>query len=169
MSASTQALPTQRLRTLRDCKSLAAVLETAMEFEQTTHQVYQSLGHRVPAEVRPLVLQLAAEAMTQYGHLRDLSRDEQLSDHLEHCVKRPATCADFTDFAYLPDLPDDVLDDDILEYALGIERIAFEHYGYLFDVTPEGPLEDLFAHLAKEKRRRITLLERRWAALFSVL
>jgi hypothetical protein len=115
-----------------------------------------------------LVRQLGVEAIAQCRHLETLAKDDQLTDHLEHCVKRPETCSEFAESARLPSLADDALDDDILEYALNMERLAFEHYGHLFDVTPEGPLKDLFAHLAKEKYRRIELLERRWAVLFSV-
>jgi rubrerythrin len=166
---ATQQVSEPRLRALRDCKSLAAVIDTAMAFEKHNQEFYTNLVQRVPAEIRPLVRQLATEARTQLRRLSVLSRDRDLAEHLDHCVERPETCTDFAGYATLPQLPDDALDDDILEYALNMERLAFEHYGYLFDRTPEGPLKDLFAHLAKEKQRRIALLQRRWASLFSVL
>jgi rubrerythrin len=157
-----------RLRSLKDCKSLSAVLDTAMDFEAAACRFYRSLISRLNKEVGLLAEELAQETERQYRHLEEMSRDERLADHLEHCVKRPETCSAFTQYALLPHIDEDALDDDVLEYALSTERLAFEHYGYLFDVTPEGPLKDLFALLAKEKLERIQLLEKRWAVLFSV-
>lgn len=156
------------LRELTNCKSLGAVLETAMAFEKASCNFYSSLKHRVAIEVRPLVRQLEKEAQVQYRHLRAMSKDERLGEHLDRCVRRSDTCVQITQYAQLPHLEDDAIDDDILDYALNMERVAFEYYGYLFDVTPDGLLRDLFAQLAKEKLGRIEQLDARWASLFSI-
>jgi rubrerythrin len=66
-------------------------------------------------------------------------------------------------------LPDDALDQEILDYALSIERVAFEYYVYLLGLHRKVQLKALLGYLAREKQRRIKLLERRWAELFSVL
>lgn len=157
------------LQELKTCKSLGAVLETAMAFEKASCAFYSQLKHRVSVEVRPLVRKLAKEAQVQYRHLREMSKDERLSEHLDRCVRRPETCLQITHYAHLPHLEEDSLDDDILKYALDMEHIAFEHYGFLCEVTPGGLLRDLFAQLAHEKLGRIKQLEVRWASMFSVL
>lgn len=156
------------LQGLKHCKSLGKALEHAIEFEHAACGFYRSLEARLSEEVRPLAEELAQAADNQCEHLRELSRDDHLDEHLAHCVERPATCTAFTRYARLPCLPDNALDDDLLEYALNMDRIAFEHYGHLYEVSPDGSLRDLFSHLAKGKLQRIELLERRWADLFSV-
>lgn len=157
----------RQLQALAGCKSLGAVLVTAMGFEEASCRFYAALALRVCKEIRPLGEQLATEEKAQYVHLRELAEDERLTDHLEHCVERPDTGSAYT-CALIPYLPDDALDDDLLDYALSMDRIAFEYYRYLFDLTPAGPLNDLFAHLATEKLKRIRLLKLRWASMFSI-
>lgn len=159
---------TRSAKPLRYSRSVAAVLETAMRFEQSVQAAYGELSLRVCEEVRPLVRQLAWEADAQLRHLRALPRSNQGDDHDHACPKRSPGCSELAEPDGLPALPDNALDDDVLEYAMGVEHTALEHYGYLFDLTPDGPVKAMLAHLAATKQERIRILERRWAVLFSV-
>jgi rubrerythrin len=158
-----------KLRPLKDCKTLGAVLNTAMAFEKTGAEFYRVVAGRLDEDVRPLVEQLARETEEQYQRLRAMAEDRQLADHLDHLVTRPEGCSECSQFASLPDLRDDALDDDVLGYALDLERVALEHYLYLQDEVRDHLLSDLFAYLAREKSLRVNRLEKRWVTLFSVL
>ncbi len=168
MSVSSEHL-VQPLARLTDCKNLADVLATAMDYEQTVFGFYAGLSPRVHEECRPMVSGLAQETAATLAELKRLAADPELADHLEHCVKRPESCAAFEQYADPPTLADDALDDDILQYTLDLERVAFEHYSALFEQTPDGAVTDLFAQLAKMKLRRLESLEDRWSKLYTCI
>jgi len=149
--------------------TLAQALATAMAFELTAFRFYSDLAPRLRPEVRSLAEDLAAEELAHYCLLNDLSEDEQLADHLRAGVESPATAAEFTTCTPLPELPGDALEDDLLGYAEAREHIAREHYGYLAELAPAGPLRDLFTFLRREEEKHADKLATRWAILFSIL
>lgn len=148
--------------------TVAEALATAMAFELTAFRFYNGLASRLRPEVRSLVEELAAEELEHYRLLSLLAEDEQIADHLRAGMESPATTADFTTYTRFPELSADALEDDLLDYADARERIACEHYGYLAELTPAGPLRDLFAFLRREEEGHANKLATRWASLFSI-
>jgi rubrerythrin len=146
--------------------TLAQARATAMAFEIAAFRFYSDLAPRLRPEVRSLAKDLAAEELEHYRLLNDLSEDEQLADHRAGGDRRPA--AEFTTCTRLRSSRD-ALEDDLLAYAEARERIAREHYGYLAELAPAGPLRDLFAFLRREEERHAGMLSTRWAILFSIL
>jgi hypothetical protein len=124
--------PERILRDLRSFRSPADVLAVAMAFEKKTHDLLVRLGQELPAEMQPLVQQLATELIAQYRQLQTLAEDSRLGDRLARRLRSPPLLpSGETAVIHLPLLPDDALDQEILDYALSIERVAFEYYVYL--------------------------------------
>jgi rubrerythrin len=48
----------------------------------------------------------------------------------------------------------------VLQYAMGREHIAMEHYQSLADGTAPGPIRDLFVYLANEETKHKAELEK---------
>lgn len=154
---------------MRSDMTIAEALETAMEFELASLRFYRSLAPKVREEVRPLVRELAEEERRHYRLLVELARDAAFAEHLRTSIERPSTSDELASFISLPALPNDPIDDDILEYAEAREQIAREHYGYLAEITPSGPLRDLFALLRDEESKHASGIGARWSKMFSIL
>jgi rubrerythrin len=148
--------------------TLAEILDLAMDFELTAHRFYSGLIEKARPEVRPLVHELAAEEKAHYELLQRLSSDKDLVHHLRHGTKKPPTTEAFGDYVDLPPEPHELLEDNLLEYAKSRERIAYEHYAYLAEITPAGPVKDLFELLRDEEEGHTRALERRWSTMFSI-
>ena len=148
--------------------SVADAVRVATAFEQTAQQFYRALAARVHPDARQLVLELADEELKHYQLLNEMAISGSLDQMLQNRMPTPPTQQRFGDFVSLPVLTELAAEDAILDYAESRERIAFEHYGYLADSTPAGPLRDLFAFLRDEEKRHEAGIQSRWAALFSV-
>lgn len=148
--------------------TLKEVLALAMGFEETAYQFYGGLVDKVRTEIQPLIRELAAEEKKHYELLECLASDENLVDYLRHRTKTPPTTEVFSHYIDLPLDPEELIEDSLLEYAKGRERIAYEHYACLAETTPRGPLKDLFMFLHDEEAGHTKVLEARWAQLFSV-
>jgi hypothetical protein len=157
------------LKRLADCKSLGAVLDTAMAFERTVLDFFGDLAPRLHEECRPMVQGFTEQTAATLAELEGLASDPDLGQHLEHCLGRPESCVAFEQYAEPPVVEETALDDDILLFALDLERVAFTHYSALFDRTPDGPVRDLFARLAKMKLSRLEALENRWSQLYTCI
>ena len=123
-----------------------------MEFEQAAFRFYSDLAEKVNAGVRPLVLDLAAEEKGHIDLLRRVSCATEIGRELTQRVATPPSTEKFGAYVRLHDLPDRPTEDDVLDYAESRERIAYEHYGYLAQLTPPGRLQDLFAFLRDGNR-----------------
>lgn len=149
--------------------SLSEALETAMSFELRAYQFYLELAARVESEVRPLVLELAAEEQDHHRILAEIAADPHLEEHLRARIATPPTAGRFQACVHLPALPEQPIEDDVLSYAEACEELAREHYGYLAEATPKGPLRDLFLFLHQEEQRHAERVSTRWSTLFSIL
>lgn len=148
--------------------SVGDALCLAMAFESRAHHSYRRLAERVHPEVRPLVVELAEQEQKHYELLRDLSVDSDLKPVLDESHSAPPTQERFHAYVNAADLPASASEDDILNYVESRERIAAEHYGYLAELTPRGPLRDLFSVLHDEERRHEADIQARWAKTFSI-
>jgi rubrerythrin len=149
--------------------SLDDALRRAMAFEQNAHEFYQDFAQQAHPEAKPLVLELAAEELKHFELLRGLLADtDQLAQVRALRVLIPPTQERFDAYTAIPELPSGSAEDDILNYAEGMERIAYEHYRYLAEQAEAGPLKELFEFLRDEEKQHEAGIQSRWAATFSV-
>jgi rubrerythrin len=148
--------------------SVHDALRTAIAFEQSAQAFYRELADQVHPEARPLLLDLADEERKHAKLLEDISTAERLSYTLSQQHKIPPTQPRLDEFIHLRKLSAGASEDEILDYVESRERIAFEHYGYLAELTPPGPLQQLFAFLREEERRHESEIQSRWSATFNV-
>jgi len=148
--------------------SIDDALLRAMAFEQHAHDFYQDFAQQAHPEAMPLVLELAAEELKHLDLLRGLSTDADLARVRAQRVLTPPTQERFDAYTAIPELPSGAAEDDILNYAEGMERIAFEHYRYLAEQAAAGPLKELFEFLRDEEKQHEAGIQSRWAATFSV-
>ena len=66
----------------------------------------------------------------------------------------------FSDAVHIPDLGERPDDQAVLQYAMGREHLAMEHYRNLADGTQPGPIKDLFEYLANEETKHKAELEK---------
>jgi rubrerythrin len=149
--------------------SLAEVLEAAMAFEMSAYRFYSELRERLRPEARTLADELAEEELDHYRLLASIAKKPDLANYLRRRISRPQTEGTFEKYISLPELPGDAIEDDLLAYAEAREQIAREHYGYLAETAPAGPLRDLFIFLRNEEQTHVERLTSRWSKLFSVL
>ena len=148
--------------------TLEDALRSAMAFEQNAHRFYTNVADRVHPEARSLVLELAEEERKHFELLQGLSADTDLEAVREQRVPVPATQERFDAYVAMPEFPSEAAEDAILDYAEGVERVAFEHYRYLAEQANPGPLRDLFEFLQSEEARHEAGIQSRWAETFSV-
>ena len=144
------------------------VVKVAIKFEQTAYLFYTGLVEKVRPEVRPLVRDLAAEEKRHCELLDQLARSDDLGRQLQHRIKRPPTAEALESYVDIPLFPDEPLEDSLLEYAESRERIAYEHYGYLAEITPSGSVKELFEFLRDEEDGHLRALQTREAMMFSI-
>jgi len=148
--------------------TLEDVLQFAAGFEQAAFRFYRNLAERVNTEVRPLVLDLAAEEKGHTVLLRRIARGSDVKRQLGRRVVTPPSTEKFDAYVSLYDLPVRPTEEDVLVYAESREHIACEHYGYLAQLTPPGRLQDLFAFLRDEEKRHEAEIRARWSSMFSI-
>lgn len=143
-------------------------LRMAMDFEQSAYRFYTDLMDNFAADLRPLLMELAEEELHHYRLLEQVSRSSNLAPLLSESLADAPTTERFSSYVHLPSLEEVSAEEDILAYAEARERIAHEHYGYLAELTPPGPLRDLFAFLRDEETKHLASLERRWSRTYSI-
>jgi len=148
--------------------TLAEALAGAIAFEERAHRFYRDLATHVCPQNRELVEELAAEELTHVRLLQEMAEDPDLAEHLHAWMEPPETLVDFAAYVTLPVDRDDLSTDELLASAEAREEIAREHYGYLAELTPEGPIRDLFRFLREEEDKHAERLGARWSALFSI-
>jgi rubrerythrin len=146
--------------TLKSKKSLAEILEVAIEFERTARDFYSDLVPKVSKQLRYLVEELAEEEQRHYDLFNELRNRSDLEQQIEHMVEVPASDKRFSDAIHLPELGEKPDDQSVLQYALGREHAAMEQYKALAESTEEGPIKELFEFLANEETLHKNQLEK---------
>nr|VFK78963.1 MAG: Rubrerythrin [Candidatus Kentron sp. SD] len=145
---------------LQTKKSLAEILEVAMEFERTARDFYTDLIPRVSKRIRYLAEELAQEEQRHFDLFLELRTRQNIEDQLREMVETPASDGRFSDAVQLPELGEKPDDQAVLQYALGREHAAMEQYRSLAKSTPSGPIKDLFDFLANEETQHKNELEK---------
>jgi rubrerythrin len=141
-------------------KSLAEILEVAIEFERTARDFYNGLAPKVSKQIRYLVEELAEEEQRHYDLFSQLKARPDIKKQIEEMVDTPASDKRFSDAILLPDLGEQPDDQAVLQYALGREHAAMEQYRSLAENTTEGPIQELFRFLANEETLHKNALEK---------
>jgi rubrerythrin len=140
--------------------SLREILDVACSFEASARDFYTDLIPKVGKNVRWVVEELAAEEQEHLDLLSGLASREDIAEQIKAEVRTPATDTRFSDCIHLPDLGARPDDQAVLQYAMGREQIAMEHYRALADSTEPGPIHDLFLFLADEETKHKVELEK---------
>ncbi|MEW8626940.1 MAG: ferritin family protein [Candidatus Thiodiazotropha sp.] len=145
---------------LKSKKSLAEILEVAIEFERTARDFYTDLIPKVSKQIRYLVEELAEEEQRHFDLFRELKNRPDLEQQVQTLVEIPASDKRFSDAIHLPELGDRPDDQSVLQYALGREHAAMEQYHALAESTEDGPIKELFQFLANEETEHKNQLEK---------
>jgi rubrerythrin len=145
---------------LQSKKTLAEILEVAIEFEKTARDFYTDLIPKVSKQIRYLVEELAEEEQQHYDLFIELKARPDLEQQIDALVEVPASDKRFSDAVLLPDLGEHPDDQAVLQYALGREHAAMEQYRSLAENTSDGPVKELFAFLANEETLHKNQLEK---------
>jgi rubrerythrin len=140
--------------------SLKEVLGLACSFEASARDFYRDLAPKVSKHIRWLAEELAAEEQSHYDLLRGLTDHPDIVEQIAGEVQTPANNTRFSDAIHLPDLGPQPDDQAVLQYAMGREHIAMEHYQSLAEGTAPGPIRDLFVYLANEETKHKSELEK---------
>lgn len=150
---------------LRDLHSLTEILDVAIQFELAAAAFYQKLQMQVSKPLRELVESLAEEEQDHANRLGQLRYHPNLAQQIEQKIEVPITDLRFSDAIKTPDPKRLKSDQDVLEYALGRERLAMDQYRSLADATMLGEIKNLFQWLADEEIEHKQELEKRYYAL----
>jgi rubrerythrin len=145
---------------IRSKKTLEEILTVASSFEESARDFYTDLIPKVSKNFRWLVEELAQEEQAHYDLFTALAARTDLADQLRAEVDTPVSDARFSDCIHLPDLGEHPDDQAVLQYAMGREHIAMEHYRSLAESTEPGPIRDLFEYLANEETKHKQELEK---------
>jgi rubrerythrin len=145
---------------IRSKKTLREILEVATSFEESARNFYTDLIPRVGKNFRWLVEELAEEEQRHFDLFTEMSSRKDLEQQVQALVETPASDTKFSDCIQLPDLGEKPDDQAVLQYAMGREHIAMEHYRSLAESTQPGPIKDLFAYLANEETKHKQELEK---------
>lgn len=140
--------------------SLREILEVACSFEESARDFYRDLAPKVSKSLRWLAEELAREEQRHFDLLSGLAARPDIADQLKGEVRIPATNTKFSDAVHLPNLGPKPDDQAVLQYAMGREHIAMEHYRSLADSSEPGPIRDLFEFLANEETQHKAELEK---------
>jgi rubrerythrin len=144
----------QSMTTLKD------ILEVASSFEESARNFYAGLIPKVGKNVRWVVEELAKEEQQHYDLLTTLSARPDIASQVKVQIATPASDGRFSDAVHIPDLGERPDDQAVLQYAMGREHLAMEHYRNLASETPAGPIKDLFEYLANEETKHKGELEK---------
>ncbi|MEA3276188.1 MAG: ferritin family protein [Pseudomonadota bacterium] len=145
---------------IRSKKTLKEILEVASSFEESARDFYSDLIPKVSKNFRWLVEELAQEEQQHFDLFTGLSQRKDIEEQIQAKVDTPATDGKFSDCIHLPDLGEKPDDQAVLQYAMGREHIAMEHYRALADSTAPGPIKELFEYLANEETKHKQELEK---------
>jgi rubrerythrin len=151
---------THNIEILRGKTNLGEILAVATSFEASARDFYTNLIPRVSKRIRYLVEELALEEQQHHTLFRNLAGRTDLAEQIQAEVQRTASDSRFSDCIHLPDLGDNPDDQAVLQYAMGREHAAMQHYAELAETTPEGPIRDLFRFLASEETKHKLALEK---------
>jgi rubrerythrin len=145
---------------LRGKTTLREILEVANGFEASARDFYTSLIPKVSKRIRYLVEELAAEEQEHFDLIAKLAERADIAEQIKVEIERTASDSKFSDCLHLPNLGENPDDQSVLQYAMGREHAAMQHYGELANTTPEGPIRDLFFYLASEETKHKLELEK---------
>jgi len=148
------------IETLRSKTTMREILEVATGFEQSARDFYCDLIPKVSKRIRYLVEELAAEEQQHFELFSALAQRSDLAEQVKLEVERTASDSKFSDCLHLPDLGEQPDDQAVLQYAMGREHAAMQHYGELAETSPAGPIRDLFQYLASEETKHKLELEK---------
>jgi len=140
--------------------SLKEILEVACSFEASARDFYTDLIPKVSKNFRWLAEELAKEEQGHYDLLSGLAARQDIADQIKAEVRTPASNTKFSDAVHLPDLGPKPDDQAVLQFAMGREHIAMEHYQSLAESTEDGPIKELFVFLANEETKHKAELEK---------
>ena len=109
---------------------------------------------------RWLVEELAEEEQGHYDLFTNLRKRSDIAEQIKAEVRTPVTDGKFSDAIHVPDLGDKPDDQAVLQYAMGREHLAMQHYRELADSTEPGPIKELFEYLANEEAKHKEELEK---------
>ncbi|MDO8989517.1 MAG: ferritin family protein [Sideroxyarcus sp.] len=156
----TQNGDARSMESLRGKTTLREILEVATGFEAAARDFYTALIPKVSKRIRYLVEDLAAEEQGHFDLFSALSRRTDIAEQVKLEIERTASDSKFSDCLQLPDMGEQPDDQAVLQYALGREQAAMQHYGELAETAPPGPIRDLFKYLASEETRHKLELEK---------
>ena len=145
---------------LRGKTSLQEILAVATGFEASARDFYRSLIPKVSKRIRYLVEELAAEEQQHFDLFSTLAQRSDIAEQVKLEIERTATDSQFSDCLHLPDLGEQPDDQSVLQYAMGREHAAMQHYGELAQTAPAGPIQALFQYLASEETKHKLELEK---------
>ena len=145
---------------IRSKKTLEEILEVATSFEEAARDFYTDLVPKVSKNFRWLVEELAEEEQGHYDLFTNLRKRSDIAEQIKDEVRAPVTDGKFSDAIHVPDLGDKPDDQAVLQYAMGREHLAMEHYRELANSTEPGPIKELFEYLANEEAKHKEELEK---------
>jgi len=145
---------------LRSKTTLRQILDVATSFEESARDFYTALIPKVSKRIRYLVEELAAEEQKHYMLFGTLAQRADIAEQIKAEIERTASDSKFSDCLHLPDLGEQPDDQAVLQYAMGREHAAMQHYGELAQTAPEGPIRELFQYLASEETKHKLELEK---------
>lgn len=140
--------------------SLKEILEVATSFEESARDFYTDLIPKVSKSIRWVVEELAREEQGHYDQFLELAKREDIAEQIKQDVATPTTDGKFSDCIHLPDLGESPDDQAVLQYAMGREHVAMEHYQELAASAAPGPIQELFQFLANEEAQHKEELEK---------
>ncbi len=145
---------------IKSMKTLEEILEVATSFEEAARDFYTDLIPKVSKNFRWLVEELAEEEQGHYDLFTNLRKRSDIAEQIKAEVRTPVTDGKFSDAIHIPDLGDKPDDQAVLQYAMGREHLAMQHYRELADSTEPGPIKELFEYLADEEAKHKEELEK---------
>ncbi|MDR3394087.1 MAG: ferritin family protein [Parasulfuritortus sp.] len=150
----------QNMERLRSKTTVREILDVATGFEAAARDFYTALIPKVTKRIRYLVEELATEEQAHYNLFSTLAQRTDISEQIKAEIERPASDSKFSDCLHLPDLGEQPDDQAVLQYAMGREHAAMEHYTELAQTAPDGPIRNLFQYLASEETKHKLELEK---------
>jgi len=145
---------------IRSKKSLKEILEVAVSFEESARDFYTDLIPKVSKNFRWLVEDLAKEEQGHHELFTNLIQRGDIAGQIQAEVRTPVTDGKFSDAVHIPDLGPKPDDQAVLQYAMGREHLAMQHYRELAGSTEPGPIKELFEYLANEEAQHKEELEK---------
>ena len=145
---------------IKSMKTLEEILEVATSFEEAARDFYTDLIPKVSKNFRWLVEELAEEEQGHYDLFTNLRKRSDIAEQIKAEVRTPVTDGKFSDAIHVPDLGTKPDDQAVLQYAMGREHLAMQHYRELADSTEPGPIKELFEYLANEEAKHKEELEK---------